>query len=428
MGYANVYPHNDLTVGPTGGIVSVLSSELVHPHPEAAGITLEGCLRGLLAIASLGAAGLHFAYTPSHLAEYWLYGVFFVVLAWSQLLWAAGVVFRPWRWLLVAGAAANVAVIAVWVSSRTVGVWIGPNATIREAASYPDMLSTALEALIVVGAILVLLQPKVWARHFQLRWVAPVALGGGVVLVAASTSYGLSPRFVAAHVHGAPSTHGQTVVVANGRATVVTGGAVVAPKPYDPAKIVDLSGVPGVTPDEQTRAEDLVAITVARLPHWADPAKAEATGFRSIGDAATGFEHYINWSYINDNKILNPDFPESLVYRVTGRTKTLEAAMYMLPPGSTLDSVPDIGGPLTQWHIHDNLCFTGDLGAFRVSGLTDSNGICPPPTVKLPSVPMIHVWIVPQPCGPFAALEGVGAGQIKPGQQRLCDTAHSNTL
>jgi hypothetical protein len=41
---------------------------------------------------------------------------------------------------------------------------------------------------------------------------------------------------------------------------------------------------------------------------------------------------------------------------------------------------------------------------------------------------MIHVWIVPNVCGPFAALEGVGAGQIKPGQQRLCDHLHSNTL
>jgi hypothetical protein len=37
---------------------------------------------------------------------------------------------------------------------------------------------------------------------------------------------------------------------------------------------------------------------------------------------------------------------------------------------------------------------------------------------------MIHVWIVPHECGPFAALEGVGAGQIKPGEERLCDHAH----
>jgi hypothetical protein len=37
---------------------------------------------------------------------------------------------------------------------------------------------------------------------------------------------------------------------------------------------------------------------------------------------------------------------------------------------------------------------------------------------------MIHVWIVPHRCGPFAALEGVGGGQINEGEERLCDHAH----
>jgi hypothetical protein len=398
-------------------------------RPAAAGDTVEVCVGWLLAACSLGAAALHFAYSPSHLAEYWLYGVFFVVLAWSQMLWAFGVVFRPSRRLLVAGIAANATVIVVWVLSRTVGVWLGPNATVSEAATYPDILSTALEAMVIVGATVLLVHPRLLDRHVRLRWATPLAAGIAMVLVAASAGYGLSPRFVAAHDHGAHSGHGQTVVVgANGKPRVVTGGAVVAPTPYNPAKTIDLGGVPGVTPEEQAHAENLVAITVARLPQWADPATAVAAGYHSIGDEATGFEHYINWSYINDDRILNPDYPESIVYRVSGGTRTLEAAMYMLRPGSTLDTVPDIGGALTQWHIHDNLCFTGDQVAPRVVGLTDSNGTCPSPFVKLPPVPMIHVWIVPQTCGPFAALEGVGAGQIKPGEQRLCDQVHSSAL
>jgi hypothetical protein len=37
---------------------------------------------------------------------------------------------------------------------------------------------------------------------------------------------------------------------------------------------------------------------------------------------------------------------------------------------------------------------------------------------------MIHVWITPQDCGPFSALEGIGAGQVAEGQTKLCDTAH----
>jgi hypothetical protein len=414
--------------------MSVLSPEQAPSDLEARvrsatpGNTVEMCVRWLLAACSMGAATLHFAYSPSHLAEYWLYGLFFIVLAWSQMLWAVGVVLRPWRWLLVAGIAANAAVIVVWVLSRTVGVWVGPNATVSEAATYPDILSTVLEAMILVGATVVLIHPRLLGHRLHLGWATPVTASAALVLVAASAGYGLSPRYVAAHDHGAHSGHGQTIVVTNGKAKVVTGGAAVAPTPYNPAKTIDLSGVPGVTPEEQARAENLVAITVARLSQWADPATAVAAGYHSIGDGVTGFEHYLNWSYINDDKILNPDYPESLVYRVSGGTKTLQAAMYMLRPGSTLDSVPDVGGALTQWHIHDNLCFTADQLAPQVVGLTDGSGNCPSPFVKLPPVPMIHVWIVPQTCGPFAALEGVGAGQIKPGQQRLCDQVHSNTL
>jgi hypothetical protein len=417
--------------------MSLTDPERVNAHsdprfgPTAPDHTIEMCTRWLLAACSLGAATLHFAYSPSHLAEYWLYGIFFVVLAWSQMFWAIGVVLRPWRWLLVAGIAGNVAVIAVWVLSRTVGVWVGPNATVSEAATYPDVLSTVLEAVIVVGATVVLIRPSVLGRRLHLRWATPVAVSTAMVLVAAFAGFGLSPRYAAAHDHSAHaghSGHGQTVVVANGKTKVVTGHAAVAPAPYNPATNIDLSGVPGVTPAEQARAEHLVAITVSRLPQWADPATAVAAGYHSIGDGVTGTEHYINWSYINDDKILNPDYPESLVYRVHDGTKTLAAAMYMLRPGSTLDSVPDVGGPLTQWHIHDNLCFTADLQAPRVAGLTDASGNCRSPLVKLPPVPMIHVWIIPQACGPFAALEGVGGGQIKPGEQRLCDQVHSNTL
>ena len=216
----------------------------------------------------------------------------------------------------------------------------------------------------------------------------------------------------------------QSVVVGpDGAASLTQAAPAVATKPYDATLPVDLSGVPGVTTDEQARAENLATITLQRLPQWADPATAEAAGFRSIGDGLTGFEHYINWSYIDDGTTLDPDRPESLVYRVHDGTKTLEAAMYMLPPGSTLDTVPDVGGPLTQWHIHDNLCFSNDPVAPHVVGLT-VNGTCFAHTVKLDPVPMIHVWIVPEACGPFSALEGVGAGQIKPGEQRACDHVH----
>ena len=139
-----------------------------------------------------------------------------------------------------------------------------------------------------------------------------------------------------------------------------TDTAAVAPTPYDPTKPIDLSGVPGVTPEQQARAENLIAITLIRLPQWADYHTAEAAGYKSIGDALTGDEHFINIASFSDGRILDPDHPESLVYEPNLKTgeKKLVAAMYMLDPDKTLDEVPDVGGALTQWHIHNNLCFT----------------------------------------------------------------------
>jgi hypothetical protein len=197
------------------------------------------------------------------------------------------------------------------------------------------------------------------------------------------------------------------------------------PVPYDPAKPIDLGGIAGVSPEQQAFAENLVADTVRNLPQWADPAVAEAAGFHSILDGSTGHEHYIQWDWINDDVWLDPDFPESLVYepQLDG-TKTLVSAMYMLPNDMELADVPDWGGSLMQWHEHGDLCFTDDPVAPRVAGTKPIGEPCQPPLVDGGVAPMIHVWITPHVCGPFAALEGIGAGQVQPGEEHLCDEAH----
>jgi hypothetical protein len=200
-----------------------------------------------------------------------------------------------------------------------------------------------------------------------------------------------------------------------------------ATRPYDPTQPIDLGGVEGVTAEQQAFAENLVATNVVRLPQWSDPAVAEAAGFHSIGDAATGHEHYVQWDWINDDVWLDPDAPESLVYEPQpDGSKKLVSAMYMLPDDMTLDEIPDWGGRLMQWHVHNDLCFTDDPVAPQVAGLRTPNGACQPPLVARPQAPMIHVWITPHPCGPFAALEGVGAGAIQPGEERWCDHAHGS--
>jgi hypothetical protein len=196
------------------------------------------------------------------------------------------------------------------------------------------------------------------------------------------------------------------------------------PKPYDPTQPIDLGGTPGVTAAEQHRAENLLRATIVGLRKYASPAEARAAGYRSIGDSITGDEHYVKWSYVDDGHILDAQRPESLVYEYKNGKQSVVAAMYMMPLGSRFSNVPDVGGALTQWHVHSNLCLTDDPEQKLVSGITSPNGACPPGTSKAGNTPMLHAWIVPNECGPFAALEGIGAGQVPEGQTRLCDTAH----
>ena len=378
------------------------------------------------ALASLGAGAIHAAAIGMH-SEHRAAVIAFSAVAAFQLGWAVLAFTRPGRLVALVGVLGSAVAIGGWVVAKTRGIgWVN-GLEDAERVQLADGVAAGLAAVTVaVGLVAFLGLRNVFASR---RVASAVASGAGVAVIAlALTGMVATGNHDHAHGDGGEHAHG------SGEATEHAHedeAATVPPKPYDPSQPIDLGGVEGVSPEQQARAENLVAVSLLRLPRYADPATAQADGFHSIGDAATGDEHYVNWSYLNDDKILDPDYPESLVYRVQNGTKTLVAAMFMLPDGSTLDTVPDLGGALTQWHVHADLCFTDDPVAprlaFRGGLITAPDQPCRPPNQKRGNVPMIHVWIVPHECGPFAALEGVGAGQIKPGEERLCDHAHGAT-
>jgi hypothetical protein len=221
------------------------------------------------------------------------------------------------------------------------------------------------------------------------------------------------------HTSGAAASKAPTVTTPTTTRTAVT-------KQPTLTSAIDLSGTPGVTPAEQKRAQDLIKATIVDIKRFNTPAEAYAAGYRSIGDAGTGDEHYVNWSYSNDGHILDPTRPESVVYEVRNGKQQAVAAMYALPFNSRFTDAPDVGGALTQWHVHANLCLTNNSQQRVVSGLTSVGGACPPGSAKLGNTPMLHVWVFPNLCGPFAALEGIGAGQVPAGQTRQCDTKYAS--
>ena len=106
-----------------------------------------------LSILSIATAVIHFAVAGTHFQEYWLFGVFMLVCAWLQLLWAVVAIARPGRWLLWGGTLLNVAVIAVYVVTRTVGDIVGPTPNAIEPFGFGDGLCTILEAIVAGGCM-----------------------------------------------------------------------------------------------------------------------------------------------------------------------------------------------------------------------------------------------------------------------------------
>jgi hypothetical protein len=129
-------------------------------------------LRFAVAVASAGAATIHFAVIDQHLAEYLLFGVFFVAVAFSQLGWVVAVVSNPTRTVYAVGALGNALIAVTWLISRTTGLPFGPGAGEPEPVVIADAMSTAFELAVVVGALLLLrgLEPR---RSWEVRFVRP---------------------------------------------------------------------------------------------------------------------------------------------------------------------------------------------------------------------------------------------------------------
>lgn len=109
------------------------------------------------AASSFAAALVHGSVIGVHVREYWLFGVFFAVVAPLQAAWAIMVVRHPdRRGLLVAGLAGNAAVVAIWVVSRTIGLPFGPAPFTPEAVGAKDLLATYEQCAVVVLTALTL--------------------------------------------------------------------------------------------------------------------------------------------------------------------------------------------------------------------------------------------------------------------------------
>jgi hypothetical protein len=408
--------------------------------------------------ASIAAGAVHAAAAGIH-AEHPQLARIFVIVAALQIgvgLWAA---IRPARPASLAVVAVNGAAVVGWMVTRLSGIsWID-GLEVREAPQFSDTACAVLAVVAVVAAYTGAILPADQRRRSGLS--APsILIGVLAVWTMFATSTHVHSHDATSHVHAttaadaagaaegagandaaaaaatdaAAPTHTHDSAAAPAAAApsdtpVVTTAALGWPRPWDPSKPIDLSGVEGVTAAEQLRAMKLVQDTLRDLPKYSDPAAAIADGYTSIGDAGTGSEHFIKASLIEDNDLLDPAAPESIVYDVKNGQRTLAGAMYIASARPADDpTLTGFAGPLMTWHKHDNLCWALDAnGAAKVVGIIDANGNCARGVRAGGENPMVHVWVKPHPCGVFAALEGIGAGTAAvPEAQRVdtCSAAH----
>ena len=159
--------------------------------------------------------------------------------------------------------------------------------------------------------------------------------------------------------------------------TVMPDGMVMAPVP---------SGSP--TAAQQAAADQLVAQTKATLAKYSSLSAATAAGYVPATRPTGYVVHYANWSAARSDGF-DPSNPAFLVYANTVNGPVLMGAMYLGPAPCTPG--PDVGGPLTQWHAHDNLCLSGG----QVVDRTSAGGACAAGVHNTNAYFMLHVWTEP---------------------------------
>ena len=401
-----------------------------------------------MAALSAGAAAIHFAVMFEHFDEYSLYGVFFLVLAWAQLIWPVVLItlslltralptrafltwtpartLRLWLWLGVAG---NVLVLVIYFSSRSIGLPFGPDTTEVEAWGGLDLVCAIEEILLVVIAAAVLARPSLLDRQVrfrgQARWLASL-LAAPVVVIAATTAV-MTPAWAGSEGPAGMASGSMSSPASSGSSSTSSDDSLQGGM----GDMGSINGQPVMQMYGNTNAPDaaqvqaaanLIKETDASLARFENVNNAIAAGY-TYRLATNGEEHLL---YDGGNPAyqgLNPQDPSSLVYaiNVKGHAPILLGAMYLMPDNA---SGPQVGGGLTRWHSHLEICQGGKIiiAGFGVA----LRGHCDPSTwTNQYTTQMLHVWVVPYPGGVFSddlssaattAAAQAALAETKPGQ------------
>jgi hypothetical protein len=303
-------------------------------------------LLGALAALSAGAAAIHFAVVFEHFAEYALYGAFFLVISWAQVIWPAVLLWRPsrpWLWLGIAG---NAAVIAVYIASRTAGLPFGPDLHDVEAVGALDVVSCVLEFALIAGCAALLWRPSLADRPAAPRGAARVtALAAVPAAVIAVTTAVMTPGWAGPEGPAGMAAQSSSGSASSGPASSSTGAAGMGDMGTtagQPDMKMYGSDAPPTAPQVLAAAR-LVSATDSTLRQYASVQAAFAAGYTYVLKT-NGEEHLLYDGGDPSYNGLNPRHPSSLVYaiNVPGHAPVLLGAMYIM--GDDAQSGPQVGG------------------------------------------------------------------------------------
>jgi hypothetical protein len=145
------------------------------------------------------------------------------------------------------------------------------------------------------------------------------------------------------------------------------------------------------TTGQRAAAERLMAKLRTAVPRWRTERQAEAAGFdlhtarRAAGDKTPHYLHAENHRFSHDDRYLDPQRPEALIYaNVPGHALLLIGVMFSMPRGV---HGPTPGGPITRWHFH-RVCASGNQRGLKPL----ADGTCPPSEILREGSEMLHVW------------------------------------
>ncbi len=304
------------------------------------------------AVLMVATAAVHLALVGHHLQTEPLTSVLFVVNGALFIALAFATGWRHWR---LASSALLIATILGYVFYVVAGL------------EGPDQvgLATKLIELTALGLVLVPVRGEQPRGHRATRWTA-LGLALPVLMITTSASLWIvdlvrpDPR----HAHAGALLQATNTVA---------------------------------TQSQWDAANALYRETKAAIAPYADWRKAWAAGFRPGGSAAQPSTHWMNQAYVDAGYVMDPRHPQGLVYANSKHGPVLLGAMFQMKKIGEFG--PDPGGPVTAWHQHENICFT-PFG-FEFSLLTPT-ATCPIGAISMSAPPMLHVWIVDNPGGPFA--------------------------